>query len=79
MCFYWKRDSEDIVVVSVYVDDLLATGTNAAAVDRFFSTSLASLSIKDLGRVSKFLGMRVTLNDDESCSLDQQEAHSNWF
>uniref|UniRef100_A0AAV1VG86 Reverse transcriptase Ty1/copia-type domain-containing protein n=1 Tax=Peronospora matthiolae TaxID=2874970 RepID=A0AAV1VG86_9STRA len=61
MCFYWKRDGDDLVVVGVYVDDLLATGTSAAAVERFFA-SLASLSIKDLGRVSMFLGMRVTHN-----------------
>uniref|UniRef100_A0AAV1T2Z2 Reverse transcriptase Ty1/copia-type domain-containing protein n=1 Tax=Peronospora matthiolae TaxID=2874970 RepID=A0AAV1T2Z2_9STRA len=59
MCFYWKRDGDDLVVVGVYVDDLLATGTSAAAVERFFA-SLASLSVKDLGCVSKFLGMRVT-------------------
>ena len=71
MCFYWKRDGNDIIVVDVYVDDLLATGTNAAAVDRFFP-SLASLSVKDLGHFSKFLGMRVTLTDDGSYSLDQQ-------
>ena len=58
MCLYWKHDGKDTVVVGVYVDDLLATGTDAAAVDRFFA-SLASLSINDLGRVSKFLGMRV--------------------
>ena len=73
MCFYWKRDCEDLVVVGVYVDNLLATGTSAAAVDRFF-TSLASLSIKDFGRVSKFLGMRVTLNGDGGYTLDQEKA-----
>ena len=32
------------------------------------------MSIKDLGRVSKFLDMRFTLNADRSYSLDQQEA-----
>ena len=26
MCFYWKRDGDDLVVGGVYVDDLLATG-----------------------------------------------------
>lgn len=57
MCLYWKKDGEDLVVVGVYVDDLLATGTNAAAVDRLFD-SLTSLSIKDLGLVSKILGAK---------------------
>uniref|UniRef100_A0AAV1T508 Uncharacterized protein n=1 Tax=Peronospora matthiolae TaxID=2874970 RepID=A0AAV1T508_9STRA len=48
MCFYWKRERADLVVVGMYVDDLLATGTSAAAVESLFE-SLASLSIKDLG------------------------------
>uniref|UniRef100_A0AAV1TB36 Reverse transcriptase Ty1/copia-type domain-containing protein n=1 Tax=Peronospora matthiolae TaxID=2874970 RepID=A0AAV1TB36_9STRA len=73
MCFYWKREGDDLVVVGVYVDDLLATGTSAAAVERFFA-SLASLSIKDLGRVSKLLGMRVTHNGQNGYTLDQEEA-----
>uniref|UniRef100_A0AAV1V2L8 Uncharacterized protein n=1 Tax=Peronospora matthiolae TaxID=2874970 RepID=A0AAV1V2L8_9STRA len=50
-----------------------STGTSAAAVERFFA-SLASLSIKDLGRVSKFLGMRVTHNGQNGYTLDQEEA-----
>ena len=61
--FYWKRDGEDFVIVEVYVDDLLTTDTNAAAVDSFFDI-LASLSIKDLRSVSKFLGIRIELEVD---------------
>ena len=40
MCLYWKRDGPDLVFVGVYVDDLLATGASAAAVDRFLAASL---------------------------------------
>ena len=46
MCLYWKRDGPDIVVVGVYVDEILTTGTSTAAVDRFFGT-LASLFVRD--------------------------------
>ena len=59
MCFYWKCDGDELIVVGVYVDDLLATEKSAAAVERFFA-SLASLSINYLGRVSKFRGTHVT-------------------
>uniref|UniRef100_A0AAV1TTB1 Reverse transcriptase Ty1/copia-type domain-containing protein n=1 Tax=Peronospora matthiolae TaxID=2874970 RepID=A0AAV1TTB1_9STRA len=76
MCFYWKRDGDDLVVAGVYVEDLLATGTSAAAAERFFA-SLASLSIKDLGRASKSLGMRVTHNGQNGHTLDQEEAIRN--
>uniref|UniRef100_A0AAV1T191 Integrase catalytic domain-containing protein n=1 Tax=Peronospora matthiolae TaxID=2874970 RepID=A0AAV1T191_9STRA len=73
MCFYWKREGADLVVVGVYVDDLLATGTSAAAVEILYE-SLASLSIKDLGQVSKFLGMRVQLACEGGYKLDQEKA-----
>ena len=51
ICLYWKVDDGQLVVVGVYVDDLLATGADTAAVERFFN-HLGSLSIKDLGVVS---------------------------
>ena len=73
MCLYHKRDGGELVVVGVYVDDLLATCTSVAAVERFFA-SLASLSIKDLGHVHKFLGMRVELGNDGAYLIDQEEA-----
>ena len=76
MCFYWKRDGADLVVVGVYVDDLLATGKSAAAVDRFFH-SLTSLSMKDFGQVSKFLGMRVQRDGEGGYKIDQEEAIDN--
>ena len=44
MCLYHKRDGDELVVVGVYVDDMLATGTSVAAVKSFFA-SLKSLSI----------------------------------
>ncbi|CAI5732632.1 unnamed protein product [Peronospora farinosa] len=75
MCLYWKQDGSDLVVVGVYVDDLLETGTYAAAVNRFF-TSLA-MSIKDLGPVNNFLGMRVAVDDDGSYVIDQEGAISD--
>ena len=73
MCLYYKRDGTELVIVGVYVDDLLATGTSAAVVEDFFA-ELKTLSIKDLGRVSKFLAMRIELSAIGSYRLDQEEA-----
>ena len=67
-----KRDGDELVVVGVYIDDLLATGTSVAAVKSFFASS-KSLSIKDLGHVHKFLGMRVELESDGAYRIDQEE------
>ena len=73
ICVYHKRDGDELVVIGVYVDDLLASRTSIAAVESFF-TSLASLSIKDLGHVHKFLGMPEELGSEGSCRIDQKEA-----
>ncbi|CAI5703653.1 unnamed protein product [Peronospora effusa] len=62
---------ETCTVVGVYVDDLLVTGTEQGAVDEFFM-EMSSLSIKDLGVVNKFLGLRINLNDETGYVLDQE-------
>ena len=73
MWLYHTRDGDELVVIGVYVDDLLATGTRIAVVESFFS-SLASLSIKYLGNAHKFLGMRVKLGSDGAYRIDQEDA-----
>ena len=71
MCLYVNRTGTDVTVVGVYVDDLLVTGTSNAVVGQFFK-DMASLEIKDLGIVNKFLGLRVKLNENEGYVLDQE-------
>lgn len=57
-CLYYKADGERQTVMGVYVDELLVTGTSKRF-DEVFKV-LATLQIKDLGVVNKFLGMRLT-------------------
>ena len=71
MCLYYKYKNESCTVVGVYVDDLLVTGTEQSAVDEFFA-EMSSLSIKDLGVVNKFLGLRIQLNETNGYVLDQE-------
>lgn len=71
--FYRDQDGDDLVVVGVYVDDLLATDTSAEAVDRLFE-SLGSLSIEDLERTSRFFGVRIKLDGDRRYTLDKKKA-----
>ena len=52
---------------------MLAMDIDAEAVERPF-TKLDSLSIKDLGAVSKFLGMRVAIDSSGAYVLDQAAA-----
>ncbi|KAG2913918.1 hypothetical protein PC119_g7839 [Phytophthora cactorum] len=63
MCPYYKRKGGNMTLVGVYVDDLLVTASRPSLVEEFFA-SMSVLSVKDLGVVKKFLGMRVELDDD---------------
>ncbi|KAE8882313.1 hypothetical protein PF005_g15912 [Phytophthora fragariae] len=71
MCVYFRWCDGILLVVGVYVDDLLVTGTEQSAVDAFFG-ELKEFSVKDLGQASKFLGMRITYDDADGYNLDQE-------
>ncbi|KAG3233082.1 hypothetical protein PI124_g21839 [Phytophthora idaei] len=71
MCVYYRRDGDEILIVGVYVDDLLVTGTAQTAVDAFFG-ELSELVVKGLGEAHKFLGMRITYGEVEGYDLDQE-------
>ncbi|POM72016.1 Integrase catalytic core protein [Phytophthora palmivora] len=71
MCVYFRRKKGALVVVGVYVDDLLVTGTRQGEVDNFFG-ELSDLAVKDLGVASKFLGMRVEYTQENGYYLDQE-------
>ena len=58
MCSYFKRSKCDMTIIDVYVDELLETTSSAAMVHELF-LSMGTLSIKDLGEVRKFIGMRI--------------------
>ena len=55
-----------------FVVDLLVTATAAKGVDEFFAL-LASLSVKNLGLASKFLGMSVAYDDKTGYRLYQTQ------
>jgi hypothetical protein len=72
-CLYYLADRNGITVVGVYVDDVLVTGTSTARVDDFFA-AMCVLELKDLGAVSKFLGMRVAFDPTQGYVIDQEQA-----
>ena len=71
MCVYSRWTNAQVLVLGVYVDDLLVTGTDQSAVDGLFG-DLGSLSIKDLGRARKFLGMPISYDDDKGYTFNQE-------
>ena len=71
-CLYFNRNHSGTTIVGVYVDDLLVTGTNTTFFDQFFQ-DMHVLEVKDLGIVTKFLGMGVTYDDKNGYALEQKQ------
>ncbi|WVZ00998.1 hypothetical protein V8G54_027067 [Vigna mungo] len=62
---YVKRNDKDdgILVVCLYVDDLLVTGSSMKHVNEFKRMMEAEFDMTDLGRLSYFLGMEFAYTD----------------
>lgn len=56
---YTKREGEEILIVAVYVDDLLITGTSTSIIKRFKAEMNAHFDMNDLGKLSYYLGIEV--------------------
>ncbi|KAH0716980.1 hypothetical protein KY290_013545 [Solanum tuberosum] len=55
-----RPDYFDVIIhLVVYVDDLIVTGNNHNAIDMFIAKLGKRFSIKDLGQLAYFLGVRV--------------------
>ena len=56
------RQGAVVIYMLVYVDDIVIAGSCPRAVDRLLRTLAGSFPIKDLGRLSYFLGIEATYN-----------------
>ncbi|KAM0071898.1 putative RNA-directed DNA polymerase [Helianthus debilis subsp. tardiflorus] len=59
--------SDVFVVLLVYVDDIVVTGNNKAAIEHVKNTLRESFQIKDLGLLRYFLGIEVLYSDNGIC------------
>nr|CCA27628.1 hypothetical protein ALNC14_137720 [Albugo laibachii Nc14] len=70
---YYDQVCSGITFLWVYVDDRLVKASSVSRIESTFN-SLSSLSSKNLGPVSKFLGMRVHYSEEDGYSLDQEHS-----
>lgn len=56
----YKWDKGHILLVLMYVDDIIITGSNSLSVLQVISYMQATFALKDLGKLSYFLGVEVT-------------------
>lgn len=62
---YVKYKGADIIIVSIYVDDILVTGNNSRLVAEFKRELMQIFDMTDLGLMTYFLGMEVTQRKNE--------------
>ena len=56
---YVKGDNDNIFVVSLYVDDLLITGSNIELIQQFKEDMMRVFEMTDLREMSYFLGIEI--------------------
>ena len=56
---YTRRSSGEILIIGVYVDDLLITGTSIAVINEFKEQMNKRFEMSDLGKLSHYLGIEV--------------------
>ncbi|KAJ3699566.1 hypothetical protein LUZ61_003271 [Rhynchospora tenuis] len=70
------QEKGTVLYILVYVDDIIITGNNMAAITGLMSTLQSAFSIKDLGQLNYFLGIQV-IHSPQSMHLNQtQYIHS---
>lgn len=60
---YTKRDGNKILIVGIYVDDILETGTDLSVIQSFKNQMNAKFGMSDMGLLSYYLGIDVRQNN----------------
>ena len=60
---YVKKKGNDILIVSLYVDDLIYTGNNEKMLKEFKKNMMETYEMNDLGLLHYFLGIEVCQDD----------------
>lgn len=55
--YVWYPNQADMIVVCLYVDDLLVTGSNQSIIERFKGSMRSEFEMTDLGTLNYFLGL----------------------
>ena len=61
---YFKLNDGDLLIVCIYVDDLIFTGSNPSMFEEFKKAIIKLFELTDIGLMSYYLGLEVTHTKD---------------
>ena len=70
-CIYIKRDGDDMVIITVWVDDLLLFASSDKLMEQTKSNLRTQWEVTDLGEPTKIIGIEITQIDD-SITISQK-------
>lgn len=59
---FFKRVQGYLLLILVYVDDIIITGSNAQLIQQVIDNLKSTFALKDLSELNYFLGIQVTKN-----------------
>lgn len=60
---YTRRENGEVLIIAVYVDDILVTGTNVIAIESFKRQMSSIFEMSDMGKLTYYLGIEVRQGD----------------
>ncbi|KAM1340841.1 hypothetical protein ACFX2H_039173 [Malus domestica] len=66
-----KVDGGDIILLLLYVDDIILTGSNSVKIQSIIDDLAGVFDLKDMGRLTYFLGLHIQYRDDGSLFISQ--------
>ncbi|XP_070660445.1 uncharacterized mitochondrial protein AtMg00810-like [Malus domestica] len=68
-----KKDDSDIIILLLYVDDIILTGSNPLKVQKVIQELSEVFEMKDMGQLTYFLGLQVQYKADGSVFVNQSK------
>ncbi|GJZ60536.1 retrovirus-related pol polyprotein from transposon TNT 1-94 [Tanacetum coccineum] len=66
------KENDEFLIVSIYVDDLIITGTTLALIEKFKTSMKSEFEMSDMGEMRYFLGVEVNQGED-GIHINQQK------
>ncbi|CAN6696160.1 unnamed protein product [Malus baccata var. baccata] len=68
-----KQCENDMVILLLYVDDIIITSSNSSKVQRIITELSKVFELKDMGRLTYFLGLQITYKSNGDIGVNQSK------